>query len=171
LRPGAWVEPKESWGPGRIELQIPVRDETNDNIVAYWVPDARPQPKHAYDFEYRLLWQKDTDTRPPSSWVTQTRRGHGYIRHPDGSLGFVVDFDGPVLRKLLADAKLEGVVWADSNGRVLDQNAYRNTVTGAWRLTMRLHRNDGNKPLELRAHLKSGSEVKSEIWSHIVPPE
>ena len=172
LRPSAWVEPKGSWGPGRIELvQIPVRDETNDNIVAYWVPDARPQPKHAYDFEYRLLWQKDTDTRPPSSWVTQTRRGHGYISRPNDSLGFVVEFDGPALRTRPADAKIEGVVWTDSNGQVLEQNAYRNAVTGAWRLAMRLRRNDGNKPLEVRAHLNSGSEVISETWSHIVPPE
>ena len=32
-------------GPGRVELvQIPVPDETNDNIVAYWVPDGQPKP-------------------------------------------------------------------------------------------------------------------------------
>jgi glucans biosynthesis protein len=172
MRPSAWVEPKGSWGPGRIELvQIPVRDETNDNIVAYWIPDNRPQPKQAYDFEYRVLWQKDAEARPPSGWVTQTRRGHGYIRRPDGSIGFVVDFDGPALRKVAPDAKLDGVVWTDSNGQLLERNAYRNAVTGGWRLTMRLRRNDDNKPLELRAHLSSGSEVLTETWSHIVPPE
>ena len=42
-RPSAWVEPKGKWGAGRVELvQIPSPDETNDNIVAYWVPDATP---------------------------------------------------------------------------------------------------------------------------------
>ncbi len=46
LRPSAWVEPKGSWGAGRVELvQIPSPDETNDNIVAYWVPDAAPEPR------------------------------------------------------------------------------------------------------------------------------
>ena len=39
-RPSAWVEPTSSWGPGRVELvQIYTPNETNDNIVAYWVPD------------------------------------------------------------------------------------------------------------------------------------
>jgi glucans biosynthesis protein len=172
MRPSAWVEPKGSWGPGRIELvQIPVGDETNDNIVAYWIPDNRPQPKRAYDFAYRLLWQKDPETRPPLSWVTQTRRGHGYSRRRDGSIGFVVDFDGPALRTLPAEAKLDGVVWTDSNGQVMERNAYRNAVTGGWRLTVRLRRHDDNKPLELRAHLSSGSDVLSETWSHIIPPE
>ncbi len=45
LRPSAWVEPKGSWGAGRVELvQIPSPDETNDNIVAYWVPEKTPTP-------------------------------------------------------------------------------------------------------------------------------
>ena len=37
LRPSYWVEPREGWGEGRVELvEIPTSDETNDNIVAYW---------------------------------------------------------------------------------------------------------------------------------------
>ena len=43
LRPSAWIEPVGSWGPGRVELvQLHTPDETNDNIVAYWVPDQLP---------------------------------------------------------------------------------------------------------------------------------
>ena len=67
-----------------------------------------PPPKTPLDFEYRLLWQKDPPIRPPSAWVTQTRRGRGYTRNDDGSLGLVIDFDGPALRKLPADAEVEG---------------------------------------------------------------
>ena len=52
--------------PGRVELvQLPTPDETNDNIVAYWVPDAPPAPQQPLDFGYRMLWQKDNETRPP----------------------------------------------------------------------------------------------------------
>ncbi|MGC8040524.1 glucan biosynthesis protein, partial [Salmonella enterica] len=44
-RPSAWVEPKGKWGSGRVELvQIPTPDETNDNIVAYWIPNTLPKP-------------------------------------------------------------------------------------------------------------------------------
>jgi glucans biosynthesis protein len=42
-RPSAWVVPKGNWGAGRVELvQIPTPDETNDNIVAFWVPAPPP---------------------------------------------------------------------------------------------------------------------------------
>ncbi len=41
LRPSYWIEPKGDWGDGRVELvELPTGDETNDNIVASWVPDA-----------------------------------------------------------------------------------------------------------------------------------
>jgi glucans biosynthesis protein len=171
LRPSGWVEPKGSWGSGRVELvQIPSADETNDNVVAYWVPDLPIALKQAYDFEYRVLWQKEPGTRPPSSWVTQTRRGRGYARNDDGSIGFVIDFDGPALRKLPPDAKVEGIVSADTNGEVRELVVHRNDVTGGWRLALRFRRQDENKPVELRAYLRGGNNILSETWSYILPP-
>jgi periplasmic glucans biosynthesis protein len=171
LRPSVWVEPKGKWGPGRVELvQIPAPDETNDNIVAYWVPDTAPAPKEPYDFEYRLLWQKDLETRPPLAWVAQTRRGRGYMRNPDGSITFIVDFEGPALEKLPADAKPEALVSADGNAQILERNGYRNEVTGGWRMAVRLRRIDDAKPVELRAFLRRGNDVLSETWSYILPP-
>jgi len=75
LRPSAWIKPLKPFGPGRVELvQIPSPYETNDNIVAYWIPREPTLAGKAYDFEYQVLWQKDTPERPPSSWVAQTRR-------------------------------------------------------------------------------------------------
>ena len=39
LRPSYWIEPREGWGEGRVELvELPTSDETNDNIVAAWAP-------------------------------------------------------------------------------------------------------------------------------------
>jgi len=172
LRPNAWVQPKGNWGPGRVELvQIPSPDETNDNIVAYWVPDAPPPPKTPLDLEYRLLWQKDPAMRPPSSWVTQTRRGRGYTRNDDGSLGLVIDFDGPALRKLPADAEVEGIVTVDSNAEVREVITHRNDATGGWRLALRFARIDAAKPLELRAYLRTRTSTLSETWSYVLPPD
>ncbi len=170
-RPSAWVEPKGSWGPGRVELvQIPSPDETNDNIVAYWVPDVPPQAKQPWDIEYRLLWQKDADARPSLAWVAQTRRGHGYEKNPDNnSIGLIVDFDGPMFKKFPAEAKLEGIVSGDSNIEILRRHTYRNDVTGGWRMTMTVRRIDNGKPAELRAHLRNGNETVSETWSYILP--
>ena len=172
LRPSAWVEPKGSWGPGRIELvQIPVPDETNDNIVAYWVPDMPPPLKMPFDFEYRVLWQRDPATRPPSSWATQTRRGRGYAPNDDGSLGLVIDFDGPALRKLPPDAAVDGVVTVDANATVREVVTHRNDAKGGWRLVLRLARVDAAKPLELRAYLRSQTSTLSETWSYVLPPD
>jgi glucans biosynthesis protein len=170
-RPSAWVEPKGKWGTGRVELiQIPSPDETNDNIVAYWVPDAAPAAKKPFDFEYRILWQKDSETRPPLAWVSQTRRGRGYARNPDQSIGFVVDFEGPGLRKLPTDARLAGDVTVDANGEIVEQIVHRNDVTGGWRLLLRVKRLDDSKPVEIRAFLKGDVNTVSETWSYILPP-
>jgi glucans biosynthesis protein len=169
-RPSAWIEPKGKWGAGRIELvQIPTPDETNDNIVAYFSPDTSPAPHQPLDLEYRMLWQKDNEIRPTLAYVAQTRRGHGYVRKPDDSVSLIVDFEGAALKKLLADAPVQGVVSADPNIDIIETNAYRNEVTGGWRLAIRLKRQDDKKPGELRAFLRSGGTTLSETWSYILP--
>lgn len=172
LRPSGWVEPKGKWGSGRVELvQIPTPDETNDNIVAYWVPDAPPKPGAPFDFEYRMLWQKDKERKPPMAWVTQTRRGQGYPRRTDDSITLSVDFEGPSLAKLPADAKPEAVISVDSNGKLLETNTIHNDVTGGWRMTMRMSRNDTSKPVELRGFLRNNNLTLSETWSYILSPD
>ena len=172
LRPAGWVEAKGAWGAGKIELvEIPNPNETNDNIVAYWIPDKQPAPGAPYDVEYRLLWQKDQAVRPPSAWVTQSRRGRGYVREDDGSVGFAIDFDGPALRKLAADAVVDDIVTSDANAEVIEHFAHRNDATGGWRVSLRLRRLDDAKPVELRALLRHGNNTLSETWSYILPPK
>ncbi len=172
LRPSVWVEPKGPWGPGKVELvQIPAQDETNDNVVAFWTPDAMPKPREPYTFEYRMSWQKDVDSRPPLSWVVQTRRGDGFARHRDGSISFIIDFDGPALRKISTETKLEGVVTVDANGQLMENTLYRNVVTGNWRQAIRVKRLDNDKPLEMRSFLRNGNNTVSETWSYILPPD
>jgi glucans biosynthesis protein len=172
LRPSLWIEPKGNWGAGRIELvQIPTPDETNDNVVAYWVPDKLPAPGSLLALDYVQRWQMESDTRPPLAWVEQTRRGRGgYARAADGSIGLVVDFVGPALSKLGPDARVEGVVSVDGNGELLERTTYRNEVTGGWRVNLRLKRVDDGRPVELRAYLKNDSSTLSETWSYVLPP-
>ena len=44
-RPSVWVQPRSRFDAGRVEIvQIPSPDETNDNIVVYWTPDASAAP-------------------------------------------------------------------------------------------------------------------------------
>ncbi|WP_313314851.1 glucan biosynthesis protein G [Pulveribacter sp.] len=175
-RPSAWVRPLNAWGPGRVELvQLPTPDETHDNVVAYWVPEQRPQPGQALEFDYEILWQGDTQQRPPGSWVTQTRRGMGYTRQsPEqlrGQVQYVLDFTGPALQALPAGAQLKARVSSDANGRVLESLAYPNPATGGWRMTLRVQRLDASQPVELRAFLQHDNDAVSETWTHILLPE
>jgi periplasmic glucans biosynthesis protein len=171
-RPSAWVEPVGPWGIGRVELvQIPTPDETNDNIVAYWVPATPPVPGRPFDFTYRIRWQMAGTMPSDKAWVVQTRRGRGFTKRPDGDINLVVDFDGPPLRGLAANAELEPVVWADSNAEIHERNLFRNGVNGTWRMTVRFKRLDAARAVELRAYLKQQQATVSETWSYIVPAE
>jgi len=171
LRPSAWVEPKGNWGTGRIELvEIPSPDETNGNIVAFWVPDNGPKLQQPFDFSYRINWQMQHQTNPPSSWVTQTRRGRNTGDTSQKGIGFVIDFNGPALKKLTDDAKVDSVVSVDGNGEILDRSVVHNDAKGGWRLILQLRRMDDSKPVELRAYLRTDHNTISETWSYILPP-
>lgn len=172
LRPSAWVEPKGAWGAGRVELvQIPIANETSDNVVAYWVPARRSRPGEAFVYGYRLLWQKDRETRPPLGWVSETRRGRGYTKLNDGSVELHVDFDGPTLTRMPPAAGVDLALWTDDNAEVVDRYVRRNDATGGWRAAVRFRRLDPARPVELRAHLIQANEVASETWTYILPPE
>jgi glucans biosynthesis protein len=170
LRPSAWIEPLGSWGPGRVELvQLNTPDETNDNIVAYWVPEQLPATGQPLDLAYRLHWQGTQQMRPPGAWVTQTRIGRGFAELAEGEQQFVVDFTGPSLAALPAAATVKAVVTASSNGQIVESNAYRVEATGAWRMTVRVKQLSPTQPTELRGFLQSDTNVLTETWSNILP--
>jgi glucans biosynthesis protein len=171
-KPSVWVVPKGDWGRGRIELvQIPTKDATNDNIVAYWVPEQSPQAGSQMDLEYTLFWQADQETRPPLAWVAQTRRGRGWTDTPDNTLRYVVDFQGGPLEFLKPNERPVAGLWINDNGEIVDRQLVRNDATGGWRVIMRVRRSDDSKPLELRAVLRKGDDNISETWAYILPPE
>jgi periplasmic glucans biosynthesis protein len=172
LRPSAWVEPTGTWAPGRVELmQLNTPDETNDNVVAYWVPREPPTPGQPLDFTYRLHWQgQQQEQHPPGAWVLQSRVGRGYAALAEDEQQYVVDFTGPSLTALPADATVKAVVTAPANGQVQESNAYRVDATGAWRMTVIVKQLNRNEPTELRGFLQSGNDVLTETWSNILPP-
>lgn len=175
-RPSAWIKPLHDWGAGRVELvQLHTPDETHDNIVAYWVPAQLPVPGQPLEYAYEINWQGDEQQRPPGAWTTQSRRGMGYTQISAQAqrqqVQYVVDFDGPALRNLPAEAMVKAVVSSDANGKVLENIVYRNPVTGQWRMTVRIQRVKADRPVELRAFLQQDNHAVSETWTHIVLPE
>ena len=172
LRPSAWVEPTGSWGPGRLELvQIHTPNETNDNVVAYWVPERLPAPGEPLEFTYRIHWQGErTFQRPPGAWVTQTRVGRGYRELAENEHQFTVDFTGPSLAALPSSTPIRAVVTAPANGEILETNAYFVEATGTWRMVVRVTQLDITMPTELRGFLQHGEDVLTETWSNLVLP-
>jgi len=161
-RPSAWIEPSGDWGKGTVDLvEIPTADETNDNIVAFWSPEKLPEPGVASEFNYRLHWTIDESEfhSPNLGWVKQTLRSTGdvkqsnLIRQPDGSIAFLVDFEGPVLAALPEDANVRSQVTTDDNAEVVENNLRYNPEIKGWRLTLRLKVKDPSKATEMRAAL------------------
>lgn len=172
LRPSAWVEPIGSWGPGRVELvQLSTPDETNDNIVAYWVPEHPPAAGDSLEIAYRLFWQGADMQRPPGGWVVQTRAGRGFAELGENEHQFIVDFTGPTLEKLSPDAEVKAVVTSPANGKLLESNVYRVEATGEWRMAVRVKQLNPRLPTELRGYLQLGGDVLTETWSYILPAQ
>jgi periplasmic glucans biosynthesis protein len=169
LRPSLWVEPTSQWSAGRVELvQLPTPDETNDNIVTYWVPLDGYKAGSSFAYAYRLLALKGTDRRPPTAWAAQTRRGRGGQPMPDDAVKYTVDFEGPALARMSPAADVEAELGITGGVRQ-SLIVHRNEVTGGWRMVLQARRSDKEKPMELRAQLKHGNEIVSETWSVIVP--
>ena len=170
-RPSAWVEPVGDWGPGRVLLlQLPTPDETEDNIVAAWVPDRAPAPGEPLDIAYRLHWQGAAPTAPPNGWTVQSRRGRGWAPPEPGELQFIVDFDGPALRALAPGAPVDAVVTPLANTRLLHAHAWPHP-RGGWRMAVRVQRIDPTQPLELRAFLQHGAQALTETWTALIPQD
>jgi glucans biosynthesis protein len=168
-RPGIWVEPRGNWGAGAVQLvEIPTDDETHDNIVAYWRPDAGIEAGDSMSFDYRLYWQDSEPAYPKNiARVVATRLGRGGIPGqnpwPRDKKKFVVDFTGGPLADLKQRFDLTPVASA-SRGKI--DNAYVIKVVGTdrWRALFDLQLADGNGPVDLRLFLTLGSKTLSETW-------
>jgi len=169
-RPSVWIMPRNDWGAGRVELvEIPTNDDTNDNQVAYWVPEKSPKPGEPAHFAYTMYWYSDDPSRPPGGRSLATRRDAGTVK--DGQR-FVIDFNGGKLGSIPPDHVLRGVVTVaggDEVAEVVDQHVAQNPFIHGWRLTFQL-RPKKRDPLELRAFLDEGGETLTETWSFVSLP-
>jgi glucans biosynthesis protein len=180
LRPSAWIEPQGDWGRGAVQLvEIPTADETNDNIVAYWLPADLPPKGASLNFDYRIHWTTDEAAllKNEVGYARQTFHTDGeltqanLIRHGDGTTALLVDFAGPVLDQLPPDAQVKPMVSVNGNADLIDTQLEPNHAVGGWRLTLRLKVKDSARPVELRASLASGNRALTETWSYQLPPK
>ena len=169
LRPGAWVEPIGNWGRGTVRLaELSASDETNDNIVAFWVPDRLPPVGEPIEFEYKLHWFSD-QIRPPAGFAVATRSGHSQTHEPELQR-FVIDFDGPYLRQQKADPAIEADVWVGAGATLAYRTVEKNPYNPTWRLAFGIRPDGSGRPVELRCFLKKPPHVLTETWSYLWSP-
>lgn len=179
LRPSAWIEPANDWGEGHVRLvELPTADETNDNVVAFWVPDTIPAPGQPMQFNYRIHWTRDEPAimKGGESYVWQTMRARGevyqsnLIRANDGTLAFLVDFKGASLRDLAPDAPIRARVSGNDNVEIVGSEHRPNSALEGQRLIVRIKVKDSSKASELRAALELDGRTLTETWSFQLPP-
>lgn len=167
LRPNAWIAPIGNWGKGQIKLvEIPSQKETNDNIVAYWIPRTLPPAGQPIELAYKISFQSEDPIEASVGRVTATRVGIG---DKDELRRFVIDFDGAKLKALPADTAVKPVISVGQDGQLVQQNIVKNSVTGGWRVAFQI-KPSKNKPLEMRAFLQHNQDVLTETWSYLLEP-
>ena len=174
-RPSVWIEPKSSWHKGAVMLvEIPTPDETNDNIVAFWTPEDKPQPGVEYLYGYRLYWCRDNPHGPKLATVIATRTGVGGVvgvKRTHFAWRFVIDFAGGELAALAENAHVVPVI-SSSRGRIEIPSARRIvTRAGEWRVMFDLAlTSDIVEPVNLRLYLSADGQALTETWLYQYTP-
>ena len=167
LRPNAWIKPVGAWGKGQVKLvEIPSQKETNDNIVAYWIPRTLPAVGQPIEVAYQIGFLSDELPGTAGGRTTATRISNG---DTEGSKRFVIDFEGARLKELPAGAPVKAVITVGEDGQLLQQSAFKNPVTSGWRLAFQV-KPPKDKPLELRAFLQRDKDALTETWSYLLAP-
>ena len=169
LRTSGWVEPIGKWGKGDVRLvELPSPDETNDNIVAFWVPAELPPPGTPLEISYRLHWFLD-QIHPPGGAVVSTRHGRSHTQERDLER-FFIDFDGPGLRDRPANAPIVPAVTVGAGAALVHQTLQKNPFDGTWRAAFALRPDGSGRAVELRCYLREPGRTLTETWTYLWQP-
>jgi len=155
-------------------VEIPTRDETMDNIVAFWNPAQKPRAGEELTFGYRLYWCRCPPVAPKLATTGATRTGIGGVvgqKRTHFSWRFVVDFFGGDERLLTEADHVIPVIWA-SRGRIEITSARPLRPLNGWRAMFDLAPTDpSTEPIDLRLYLALDGQPLTETWLYqYVPP-
>jgi periplasmic glucans biosynthesis protein len=167
-RPSLWVEPLDDWGAGAVQLvELPTDDETQDNIVAMWVPKQPAKAGSNFKLRYRLYWSANAAHETTLARCIATRAGRGGEpghNRPRAAHKFVVEFLGGPLTTLPYGTRPEPILSAPS-GTFSDvfTEAVPDSVPGHWRAQFDFTP-AGSEVVDIRLYLQDGSQALSETW-------
>jgi glucans biosynthesis protein len=168
LRPSCWVEPIGEWGKGAVTLvQLPIPDETIDNIVLYWQPAKASVAGNKMDVSYRLHWFMDNPQLPPLARVSATRINHATRLFPNPRI--ILDFTGHNIDNLNDKDLPHAEVSATSGVPITDVQVIRNPLEHSLRVSFVVP--DKDKLTELRCQLQRADGTPlSEVWTYTWRP-
>lgn len=171
LRPSYWIEPREGWGEGHVELiELPTADETNDNIVAAWIPRTPLEPGQSRVYRYALRSLMDTDSlhrggRAINTYQAKPKALGSGEAVPSGARRFIVDFAGGDLAYYLKDPDRVQLVPSVSAGKVTRTFLVPNPKTQGFRAGIDLLLEPGQSA-DIRAFLRAGNRALTETWTY-----
>jgi glucans biosynthesis protein len=175
-RPGVWVTPGEGdWGPGAVQLvEIPSPDETNDNIVAFWVGNQPFKAGQTRSFSYELRTFEGSDNPEGLAIVDSTRIGWATVpgaeqQPPPSVRRFTVDFRGGELKGLAAAQPVQAMLTVN-HGTAGKASVAKLPVDETWRGTFTLTPADESQPVNLRLFLTLRGRRISETWNYVWNP-
>jgi glucans biosynthesis protein len=160
LRPSVWITPKRPWPAGAVELlELPSKDEIEDNIAAWWTPDAAIDVRVPLDLEYTVAFNSaGPDHRLARAVALRVLRRAGQ------PVRLEIDFAGGPLAQLPADARLSPRV-TPTRGDVANI-ACRKQPDGRWQLSFDV-RPAAADPVELSASLTKDGKALAETWQYL----
>ena len=173
-RPSAWVEPDGDWGKGHVVLvQIPTPDETNDNIVAFWKPEAEVAQGQSLKYDYTVHFGGPDIADSPLGRTQESFLGDGMRiggGNEKGAVRLIIDFAGGPLDQLKADSPVLGEVSMLQEGELIEQFVEYVEPLNRWRLSI-LARPGDDRPLSLRAFLRDEEQTLTETWQYELPAD
>lgn len=170
-RPSYWIEPREGFGEGRIDLvELPTADETNDNIVAFWTPSRAVEAGQSFSVSYRIIALTNEARVSPGGMALNTFHtkpvalGSGEVV-PAFSTRFIVDFAGGDLAYYLSQPDQVQVVPSATNGKILRTFIMPNPQIQGFRAGIDVAGEPG-QTTDLRAFLKVGNKALTETWTY-----
>ncbi len=170
LRPSYWIEPQGDWGEGRVELvELPGRDETEDNIVAFWVGKDPVEPGEPLvrSWKMRVLGSGadlHSGGRVRATFQGEARPAGAKSAASPHTRRFIVDFTGGELSYFLHKPDLIELVPSVSRGRIDRHFLVPHPVVDGFRAGIDVAVEPGGTT-DIRAYLRAGDRALTETWT------
>ncbi len=170
VRPSYWVEPREGWGEGRIDLiEAPAKDDSQNNVLAAWIPNAPVETGKPINLAWRITASLDMRRLSPNgraiaTFQTPPRAFGSSAPVLPGSRRFIVDFAGGELRYFQTQPELVDIVPSTTSGEITRSFVQVNPQTGGFRAAFDVQLAPGQST-DLRVFLRTGTRALTETWT------